>query len=166
MNEGIVNHKEIEIEEFQDDFDEIGYSDKASVESILSDNYLNTKLNEVFAGKIVRKDLTKKIKEGANVPVYVLEYLLGMYCATTDEESIADGVKNVKSILSENFVRPDEAQKIISKLRERGSYTVIDKVAVKLNYKQDIYEAEFSNLGIKNVPISEKYASNFERLLC
>ncbi|MCR3922709.1 MAG: protease Lon-related BREX system protein BrxL [Firmicutes bacterium] len=132
----------------------------------MSDNYLNDKLNEVFAGKIVRKDLTKKIKEGANVPVYVLEYLLGMYCATTDEESITDGVRNVKNILAENFVRPDEAQKIISKLRERGSYTVIDKVAVKLNFKQDIYEAEFSNLGIKNVPISEKYASDFERLLC
>ncbi|WP_366924741.1 protease Lon-related BREX system protein BrxL [Metallumcola ferriviriculae] len=166
MDEREINDKEIEIEEFQDDFDEIEFSDETSVESILSDNYLNDKLNEVFAGKIVRKDLTKKIKEGANVPVYVLEYLLGMYCATTDEESIADGVKTVKSILTENFVRPDEAQKIISKLRERGSYTVIDKVAVKLNFKQDIYEAEFSNLGIKNVPISEKYASDFERLLC
>lgn len=166
MDEREINHKEIEIEEFQDDFDETAFSDDISVESILSDNYLNDKLNEVFAGKIVRKDLTKKIKEGANVPVYVLEYLLGMYCATTDEESIADGVRNVKSILAENFVRPDEAQKIISKLRERGSYTVIDKVAVKLNFKQDIYEAEFSNLGIKNVPISEKYASDFERLLC
>jgi ATP-dependent Lon protease len=82
-----------------------------------------------------------------------------MYCATTEEEAIADGVRNVKSILAENFVRPDEAQKIISKLRERGSYTVIDKVAVKLNYRQDIYEAEFSNLGIKNVPISERSAS-------
>jgi ATP-dependent Lon protease len=89
-----------------------------------------------------------------------------MYCATTEEESIVEGVRNVKSILAENFVRPDEAQKIISKLRERGSYTVIDKVAVKLNFKQDIYEAEFSNLGIKNVPISDKYASDFERLLC
>ncbi|PKM89165.1 MAG: BREX system Lon protease-like protein BrxL [Firmicutes bacterium HGW-Firmicutes-12] len=137
-----------------------------SVESTLLGNYLNDKLNDVFPGKIVRKDLTKKIKEGANVPVYVLEYLLGMYCATTDEGSITDGVRNVKSILAENFVRPDEAQKIISKLRERGSYTVIDKVAVKLNFKQDIYEAEFSNLGIKNVPISEKYATDFERLLC
>jgi ATP-dependent Lon protease len=132
----------------------------------LSTNSLNNKLNEIFAGKIVRKDLTKKIKEGANVPIYVLEYLLGMYCATTDEDSITQGVENVKNILAENFVRPDEAQKIISKLRERGSYTVIDKVAVKLNYRYDIYEAEFSNLGIKNVPISEKYPSDFERLLC
>ncbi|WP_074913315.1 protease Lon-related BREX system protein BrxL [Proteiniclasticum ruminis] len=127
--------------------------------------HLNEKLNHIFGGKIVRKDLTKKIKEGANVPVYVLEYLLGMYCATTEEEAIAEGVKNVKKILAENFVRPDEAQKIISKLRERGTYTVIDKVSVKLNYKEDRYEAEFSNLGIKSVPISEQYPTKFERLL-
>ncbi|HCC06805.1 MAG TPA: ATP-dependent Lon protease [Clostridiales bacterium] len=127
---------------------------------------LNSKLNKYFQGKVVRKDLTKKIKEGANVPVYVLEYLLGMYCATPDEESIEQGVKNVKKILADNFVRPDEAQKIISKVRENGSYTVIDKITVKLNYKNDQYEAEFSNLAIKNVPISEKYASDFERLLC
>lgn len=124
------------------------------------------KLQTCFAGKIVRKDLTKKIKEGANVPVYVLEYLLGMYCSSMDEEEIEAGVVNVKQILAENYVRPDEAQKIISKLREKGSYTVIDKIGVQLNYKFDIYEAEFSNLGIKNVPIAEKYASEFERLLC
>lgn len=132
----------------------------------MDDINLNDKLNNIFAGKIVRKDLTKKIKEGANVPVYVLEYLLGMYCATTDEASIEQGVQNVKKILADNFVRPDEAQKIISKLREQGSYTVIDKIAVKLNYRNDVYEAEFSNLGIKNIPISEKYPSDFERLLC
>lgn len=124
------------------------------------------KLQSCFAGKIVRKDLTKKIKEGANVPVYVLEYLLGMYCSSMDEEEIEAGVVNVKQILAENYVRPDEAQKIISKLREKGSYTVIDRIGVQLNYKLDIYEAEFSNLGIKNVPIAEKYASEFERLLC
>lgn len=124
------------------------------------------KLKNNFSGKIVRKDLTKKIKEGANVPVYVLEYLLGMYCSSMDQEEIDAGVQNVKQILAENYVRPDEAQKIISKLRERGSYTVIDKVSVKLNYKNDIYESEFSNLGIKNVPIAEKYVSDFERLLC
>lgn len=127
---------------------------------------MNDKLYEYFASKIVRKDLTKKIKEGANVPVYVLEYLLGMYCSTKDEELIEQGVENVKNILADNFVRPDEAQKIISKLREMGSYTVIDKISVKLNYKADIYEAEFSNLGIKNVPVSESYPSQFERLLC
>lgn len=127
--------------------------------------FLN-KLYANFAGKIVRKDLTKKIKEGANVPVYVLEYLLGMYCSSLDEADIEAGVQNVKTILAENYVRPDEAQKIISKIRETGRYTVIDKISVKLNYKEDIYEAEFSNLGIKNVPIAGRYASDYERLLC
>jgi ATP-dependent Lon protease len=79
---------------------------------------LSAKLNQYFAGRVVRKDLTKKIKEGANVPVYVLEYLLGMYCATEDEDSIREGVERVKSILAENFVRPDEAEKVKSKIRE------------------------------------------------
>jgi ATP-dependent Lon protease len=124
------------------------------------------KLQAYFPGKIVRKDLTKKIKEGANVPVYVLEYLLGMYCSSTNIFDIELGLANVKNILAENYVRPDEAQKIISKLREHGSYTVIDRVTVKLNYKNDIYESEFSNLGLKNVPVSEQYVSDYERLLC
>lgn len=132
----------------------------------MSEKELLEKLHTHFAGKIVRKDLTKKIKEGANVPVYVLEYLLGMYCASRDEEEIEAGVQNVKQILADNYVRPDEAQKIISKLRENGSYTVIDKISVKLNFKTDVYESEFSNLGIKNVPIAEKYVKDFERLLC
>ena len=107
---------------------------------------IDEKLNNYFAGKVVRKDLTKKIKEGANVPVYVLEYLLGMYCATSDEDAIADGIKTVKNILAENFVRPDEAEKVKSKIREKGIYTVIDKITVKLNEKLDVYQAEFSNL--------------------
>ena len=128
-------------------------------------NLATVKLQHNFPGKIVRKDLTKKIKEGANVPVYVLEYLLGMYCSSVEEEVIEDGVRTVKDILARNYVRPDEAQKIISKLRETGSYTVIDKISVNLNFKEDIYEAEFSNLGIKGVPISEVYPSQYERLL-
>lgn len=127
---------------------------------------LSRKLHDYFPGKIVRKDLTKKIKEGANVPVYVLEYLLGMYCSSNDEKTISDGIKTVKKILADNFVRPDEAQKVISKLRELGRYTVIDKITVKLNYKTDIYEAEFSNLGIKGVPVSPKYVKDFDKLLC
>ena len=90
------------------------------------------KLRQYFDGKIVRKDLTKKIKEGANVPVYVLEFLLGQYCSSDDEEIIEKGVQNVKRILADNFVRPDEAQKILSKLRSRGSHTVIDMITVKL----------------------------------
>jgi len=152
--------------EFTNDFNREEFTKDTPTVTEFQDSNLNDKLNSFFAGKIVRKDLTKKIKEGANVPTYVLEYLLGMYCATTDEASIEQGFYNVKKILSDNFVRPDEAQKVISKLREQGSYTVIDIVSVKLNYKHDIYEAEFSNLGIKNVPISEKYPSDFERLLC
>lgn len=126
---------------------------------------LDEKLNEYFAGKVVRKDLTKKIKEGANVPVYVLEYLLGMYCATNDEDAINDGVENVKRILAENFVRPDEAEKIKSKIKEKSIYTVIDKITVKLNEKQDIYQAEFSNLGIKDALIGEEYVKKYEKLL-
>ena len=133
------------------------------MENALTDT--NRLLIENFAGKIVRKDLTKKIKEGANVPVYVLEYLLGMYCASTDEEIIEDGVKTVKKILADNFVRPDEAQKILSKLREKESYTIIDKVTVHLNIKRDVYEAEFSNLGVRDVPISSEYPTEYERLL-
>ena len=126
---------------------------------------LNEKLNHYFAGKVVRKDLTKKIKEGANVPVYVLEYLLGMYCATNDEQAIEDGVETVKKILADNFVRPDEAEKVKSKIKERGIYTVIDKVTVRLNEKQDIYQAEFSNLGIKDAYISEDIVKKYEKLL-
>lgn len=130
------------------------------------DTELLEKLQNYFAGKIVRKDLTKRIKEGANVPVYVLEYLLGMYCSSLDEDEIEAGVEMVKRILAENYVRPDEAQKIIAKLREKGSYTVIDRISVHLNIKEDIYEAEFSNLGIKQVPIAESYVRDYERLLC
>ncbi|WP_229768556.1 protease Lon-related BREX system protein BrxL [Tissierella pigra] len=126
---------------------------------------LNEKLNTYFAGRVVRKDLTKKIKEGANVPIYVLEYLLGMYCATDDEDSINDGVERVKKILSDNFVRPDEAEKIKSKIKELGQYTVIDNITVKLNEKKDIYEAEFSNLGLKGVLISSHYVKDYEKLL-
>ena len=126
---------------------------------------LDKKLNTYFAGRVVRKDLTKLIKEGANVPVYVLEYLLGMYCATDDEESIHEGVRRVKKILAENFVRPDEAEKVKSKIKEIGQYSVIDKVTVSLNLKKDRYEAEFSNLGLKGVPISSSYVKEFDKLL-
>jgi len=130
----------------------------------MQDN-LNTALKEAFAGKIVRKDLTKKIKEGANVPVYVLEYLLGMYCATDDDASIEAGVQRVKGILADNFVRPDEAEKIKSKIREMGSYTVIDKVEAKLDPDSDTYRAVFSNLNLKNVIVADTYIKQFEKLL-
>jgi len=127
---------------------------------------IKSKLRQNFDGKIVRKDLTKKIKKGANVPVYVLEFLLGQYCSSDDPDIIEEGVENVKRILADNFVRPDEVQKILSVLRQRGSYTVIDKITVSLNIKRDFYEAEFSNLGLKNIPIDEEYPAKFDRLLC
>ncbi|MFQ9891889.1 MAG: protease Lon-related BREX system protein BrxL [Emergencia sp.] len=124
------------------------------------------KLRQCFDGRIVRKDLTKHIKEGANVPVYVLEFLLGQYCSSDDPEVIEKGVNNVKKILADNYVRPDEAQKILSLLRKRGAYTVIDKITVNLNIKKDDYEAEFSNLGLKAVPIEDEYPEKYDRLLC
>ena len=126
---------------------------------------LDKLLNERFAGKVVRKDLTKLIKEGANVPVYVLEYLLGMYCASDDDETIKAGLATVKSILAENYVRPDEAEKVKSKIRERGSFKVIDKVTVRLNEGRDAYEALLSNLGIKNAEVPDSYVREFEKLL-
>src|SRR3712207_2745328 len=126
---------------------------------------LDKKLNEHFSGRAVRKDLTKSMKQGYNVPVYVLEYLLGIYCATDDDDSLQEGIERVKKILSDNYVRPDEAEKVKSKIRELGQYTIIDKVTVKLNEKIDTYEAEFSNLGLKNVPIAPFYVKEFEKLL-
>ena len=127
---------------------------------------INKKLRQYFDGKIVRKDLTKSIKEGANVPIYVLEFLLGQYCSSDDPDIIEEGVKTVKKILADNFVRPDEAQKVLSILREQGSYTVIDRITAKLNIKQDRYEAEFSNLGVKEILLAPDYVSKFDRLLC
>ena len=127
---------------------------------------IKEKLRESFDGKIVRKDLTKKIKEGANVPVYVLEFLLGQYCSSDDESIIEQGVQNVKRILADNFVRPDESQKVLSKLRKKGSYTVIDMITARLDMKRNIYIASFSNLGIDNVLLEDEYPEKYDRLLC
>ena len=127
---------------------------------------IRKKLRQYFEGRMVRKDLTKKIKEGANVPVYVLEFLLGQYCSSDDEEVIRQGVENVKCILADNFVRPDEAQKILSMLRSRGSHTVIDMITVCLDMKRNVYVAEFSNLGIRDIPIADEYPERYDRLLC
>lgn len=122
-------------------------------------------LNIHFAGRVVRKDLTKLLKEGANVPVYVLEYLLGMYCAVDDEETIQEGLKTVKQILSDNYVRPDEAEKVKSKIKEIGSFKIIDKVTVKLNEKRDVYEAVLSNLGVKGLSVGSDIVKQYEKLL-
>lgn len=127
---------------------------------------LRRKLRSNFDGRIVRKDLTKKIKEGANVPIYVLEFLLGQYCSSDDEAIIEQGVQSVKHILADNFVRPDESQKILSLLRKNGNHTIIDMVTVHLDIKRDCYFAEFSNLGLSNVPITDDYPEKYDRLLC
>ena len=137
------------------------YDTSFSVREIIKD-----KLRQNFDGKIVRKDLTKKIKEGANVPTYVLEFLLGQYCSSDDDEIVAQGVENVKRILADNYVRPDESEKVLSKLRQRGAMTIIDQVTVELNLRYDYYEARFSNLGLGGVPISEEYPEKYDRLLC
>ncbi|MFP9228894.1 protease Lon-related BREX system protein BrxL [Pectobacterium cacticida] len=126
---------------------------------------LDSLLNQHFRGRVVRKDLTKQLKEGANVPVYVLEYLLGMYCASDDDEVVEQGLQSVKRILSDNYVRPDEAEKVKSLIRERGSYKIIDKVTVKLNQKKDVYEAQLSNLGIKDALVPSQMVKDNEKLL-
>lgn len=126
---------------------------------------LDDLLNQHFKGRVVRKDLTKKLKEGANVPVYVLEYLLGMYCASNDDEIVLKGLESVKKILAENYVRPDEAEKIKSLIRERGTFKIIDKVSVKLNQRKDVYEAFLSNLGINDALVPANIVKENEKLL-
>jgi ATP-dependent Lon protease len=134
-------------------------------ETTAVDTSLDDLLNRHFAGRVVRKDLTKLVKEGANVPVYVLEYLLGTYCATNDEQVIQEGLKTVKRILAENYVRPDEAEKVKSIIRERGSLKIIDKVTVSLNERRDVYEALLSNLGVRGVEVSSTTVKQYEKLL-
>lgn len=126
---------------------------------------LDNKLNEHFGGKVVRKDLTKLVKGNAIVPTYVLEYLLGQYCATDDEQTINEGVETVKNIISKHFVHRDEAQIIKSTVREKGSHRIIDKVSVKLNDKKDQYEASFANLGLNRVPIADSIIKEHKKLL-
>jgi len=134
-------------------------------EAQVMDSSLDDLLNRHFPGKVVRKDLTKLVKEGANVPVYVLEYLLGSYCSSSDEAIIAEGLRTVKRILAENYVRPDEAEKVKSTIRERGSLKVIDKVSVTLNEKRDVYEADLANLGVGKIVVSSSIVKKFEKLL-
>jgi ATP-dependent Lon protease len=145
------------------EFDE--FIDVNNVVTVTESLDLNQKLNKYFPGKVVRKDLTKSLREGINVPVYVLEYLLGMYCSSDDESVIKTGIQRVKQILAENYVRPDEAEKIKSKIKEKGKYKIIDKVTVKLNERENRYEALLSNINLKNIVINEMYVRTFEKLL-
>lgn len=126
---------------------------------------LNKKLNEHFAGKVVRKDLTKQIKGNAIVPTYVLEYLLGQYCATDDEETIKGGVETVKKILQQHYVHREKSELVKSNIRERGSYKIIDRIGVVLNDKDDRYETSFTNLGLKKVPIHSQFVKEHQKLL-
>ena len=128
-------------------------------------NELDDKINGSFAGKVVRKDLTKLVKGNAIVPTYVLEYLLGQYCATNDEETISQGVETVKNIIAKHFVHRDEAQIIKSTIREKGNHRIIDKVSVYLNDRQDRYEASFTNLGLNRIPISDEIIKQHQKLL-
>ncbi len=126
----------------------------------------SNRLMDAYNGCIVRKDLTKKVKEGANVPIFVLEYLLGMYCSSNDEAEISEGLKTVKEKLSRLYIRPDEAERVKSNIREAGEgYAIIDKVSVTLDYKKDLYVATFLSLGLKNVPIDQGMVVSNPRLL-
>lgn len=126
---------------------------------------LDCKIIEHFPGKIVRKDLTSLMKRGAGIPTYVLEYLLGMYCATDDDAAIADGMARIRKILAENYVRPEESEKIKSRIRELGQYTVIDKVSARLDEYRDLYVAQFTNLNIEPFVMPDEYVRQHTKIL-
>src|SRR5437773_11435697 len=126
---------------------------------------LDAKVSRVLAGKLVRKDLVRKVNVGATVPAFVLEYLLGKYCATDDPGAIEAGLRVVNSTLAENFVRPDEANKAQSRVRERGKHGLIDKVKVRYLSDDDKYWAEFVNFGHKYVHVPDRYIREYDRLL-
>jgi len=151
-------------DEFLTEVDEDQVNIEQEVQDI-ADMDLDELMVKQFKGRVVRKDLTKQLKEGANVPIYVLEYLLGMYCSSAEDDLIEAGLVRVKQILTENYVRPDEAEKVKSLIREKGTYKVIDKVSVKLNQRKDVYEASLSNLGIKDAVIPSGIVKNNEKLL-
>ena len=123
------------------------------------------KIIENFPGKIVRKDLTTMMKKGANVPTYVLEYLLGMYCATDDEEAINIGIQKIRRILSENYVRPDQSEYVKSKIKENGQYTIIDKITVVFDDREDKYIARFTNLRMDPFEVPSDLVIHNEKLL-
>ncbi|MEA4951276.1 Lon protease [bioreactor metagenome] len=126
---------------------------------------LDMKLNDVFAGKVVRKDLVRKVKVGANIPVFVLEYLLGKYCATEDQAAIEAGLRVVNNTLEENYVRPEEANKAQSLVKEKGRHVFIDKVKVRYVSDDDKHWAECVNFGHKNIHVQEKLVHDYDRLL-
>ena len=126
---------------------------------------LDNKINQYFAGLVVRKDLVKAVKGNAIVPSYVLEYLLGQYCATNDEATIQTGIETVKEILRKHYVHRNEAELVRSTIKEKGRHKVIDRISVSLNDKEDVYEAEFANLGLKKVLIDSGTVKAHQKLL-
>lgn len=126
---------------------------------------LDEKLLDLFKGYVVRKDVVRNVKGGANVPVFVLEYLLANACSTDDEEKIRQGVENVKKVLHDHYVNPEEANLVQAKIREQGTYKVIDKISVRLDPSKDKYWAELSNLTIKDANISEELLSQHEKMM-
>ncbi|MEG2934273.1 MAG: BREX system Lon protease-like protein BrxL, partial [Gordonibacter sp.] len=126
---------------------------------------LDHKVVEAFPGKIVRKDLTALMKRGANVPTFVLEYLLGMYCSTDDNESVEQGLDRIRRILAQNYVRADESERIKSKIRDLRTYTIIDKVTAKVDEYRDIHVATFSNLSIDPVVMPDEYVREYPKML-
>ena len=128
-------------------------------------NNLDQKINACFPGLVVRKDLVKTVKGNAIVPSYVLEYLLGQYCATSDEPTIQTGIETVKEILRKHYVHRNEAGLVRSNIKEKGRYKIIDKISVALNEKVDGYEAKFSNLGIKKVLVDSGTVKAHPKLL-
>ena len=126
---------------------------------------LNEKINQYFAGSVVRKDLVKTVKGNAIVPSYVLEYLLGQYCATNDEDTIKAGIENVKEILKNHYVHRNEAGLVRSIIKEKGRHKVIDKISVELNQKNDSYEASFANLGISKVLVDSQTIKQHPKML-
>ena len=126
---------------------------------------LDQKLLDNFRGFVVKKDLVRSVKVGANVPVFVLEYLIANSCSTDDEEKIRQGMDNVKKILSEHYVNPEESNLIQSRIREKGSYKIIDKISVKLDTKKDVYWAQLQNSNIKDGVISDAMVSEHDKML-
>lgn len=126
---------------------------------------LQEKILKFFEGKVVRKDLTSRVKGNAVVPTYVLEYLLGQYCAVDDPAIIEEGVEKVKEVISKNYVHRSEVEVVKSRIREKGTYKIIDKVNVVLNDRANQYEAEFANLGVKKVPVSDRIVKENQKLL-
>ena len=126
---------------------------------------LDHKAVAAFPGKTVRKDLTALMRRGANVPTFVLEYLLGMYCSTDDENSVAAGLDRIRRILSQNYVRPDESERIKSKIRELRTYTIIDKVTARVDEYRDMHVATFSNLAIDPVVMPDDYVREYPKML-